>query len=403
MVRNLKPYIFWVFVLSVFGLVACGGGGSGAAVDPTDSAEIAQQAGPTLPPTTPEQLTAALTTRFDSADSYDYWQCAGNAGTAYNILAAPGKLSDQMQRGLNLFEPGGSGIDTLWSAPSADSLFIEYPSFGQGFDFTGLVFDDINTLRIAGSDDGPLVCTRESYPAGTVAGQPLDMPAGGDNEQMPPIANPQTPPSSGSLPAVVAPPGIAAFRGIQVFRIQPSGFFGLTDDAIFTFTDGSYTEDVAGVMTNGIAASMAANPEDWGVWRGSGDNFELLENGDTEFDDVTSWILQPAGADQRLDGCYNAIGGSGALFDGGIGNVDFSTVCFFSDGRFTHDSAFFTQGPFADSSTVSPQSVGIYRIDGNAARFVYNDGRDEVVAFGINTIENGSVASLYLNDDLHVD
>lgn len=387
-------------------VVSCGGGGSGgdgsvALVGDGPGVGVAEEAPVSfVPPRNAVELGTLLTTRFESDDNYDYWRCDGLSGPGFNILAAADVFVEDQQVGFALEEPGGDAVVTIWGAVGPDALFIEIVTTGEAFDFTGLVFEDADTFRIPNSADGALDCSRESYIDGSIT-EPNTIE---DAPQNVPPTEDDLAPSGGSLPAVVSPPGIVAMRGIQVFRILPSGIFGLDDDAILTFNDGTFTFDLAGVMRDGIGASRAANPEDWGQWRLLNDGtLELLEEGDSEYDDVVSWILTPGNSDQRLNECYTAIGGAGSLFDGGISNVNFSTVCFLPNGQFTHDSALFAGGPFVDTSTVSPQSAGVYRIDGNAIRFVYNSGRDETFAFGINVVEGGVPTSVYLNDDLHTD
>lgn len=335
---------------------------------------VACDAGPPLPPTNAAELTEVVTTRYDSDRRYDYWACTSDAGTAYILLPAPGALGDEQQRGKELATLGEQGFDTLWRASGPDSLHIEYPALDQAFDFTELTFQDVDNVRIGGGANAPQTCVRGQYGV-----------------------------EGSTAPGGV--PGLAAMYGIAVFRILPSGYFGLDDDAILAFEDGSYTEDLRGVMRDGVDASRAANPDDWGIWRERGGALELQGANDTSFEEPTNaWVIEPGAVDERLDGCFTATGGVGPLAGGGIGSVDFSTVCFWPDATFTHERAVWAQGPGSSVVALPKGTAGAYRVDGNSIQFDYNDGRKERLAFGFNIrpseTEGGSI---YLDDDLHID
>ncbi|MFK7893138.1 MAG: hypothetical protein AB8B63_20155 [Granulosicoccus sp.] len=365
-----------VSMLMVFTLTACGGGGDSDTVVSNDDPL------PSLPPADAAALTSILTTRYDSSESYEYWRCEHIVGVSFILLPARGTFGDDVQRGFELTNPGEQGTATIWSAISADALMIEVRDNGQAFDFTNLTFADVDTVRIGGGTNAPQNCVRGSY--GTIESTPTTTDA--------------------ELPANNGPDGLVAMYGVIVFRLLPSGFFGPTDDAILAFNNGSYTEDIAGVMSDGVDASRAARPQDWGLWRGTAGALELQEANETGFEETSgSWLIQPGTADQRLNDCFSALGGAGSLGDGGFSNVTFSTVCFYENGRFTHDSALWAQGPVADITVSNPHSQGQYRIDGHVAEFVYDSGRAETVAFGFSRRDPESGVSIYLNDDLHLD
>lgn len=371
--------VLFVFATMFIAVAGCSSG-SDDSNDVLDDMTGIQDVEPSLPPATAADLTAVVATRYNSDTNYDYWQCDYTSGRSYILLPLPGTVENDIQRGFELTELGGQRFPTVWSATSANSLLIEYQETGQAFDFTDLVFENVNTVRIGSGPNAPQDCTRQTFSSTTP--DTIDSLAGPATE----------------------PPGLAAMYGIIVFRLLPSGFFGPTDDAILAFEDGSYTEDITGVMRDGIAASRANRPNDWGEWRGSAGSLELREAGESEFDETSgSWLVEPGGTDERINGCYSAVGGVGPLGDDGIGNVNFSTVCFFTDGRFTHDRTLWAQSPSVDLTSSNGTSWGRYRIDGNAIKFVYDSGQITPAAFGFSNREAGAVTSIYLDDDLHID
>lgn len=360
-------------------LSACGGG-SGSS---SDNVIASDDPLPTLQPANVDELASLLKTRYDNAQSYDYWQCEFGAAVTYYLLPEIGTLTEGVQQGSEGSEPELDGsLRVIWEATSANSFMLDYPDFGRAFDFTELTFTDTHSMQFNGGALGIFDCARDSF------GEITTPPAPNENDS----------PASNNIE------GLVAMYGYFVNRLLPSGFFGLTATAVLAFDDGTYTEDFAGVLSNGMVASRASNPEDWGMWQGTADALELKEEGETSFEQTrNSFQIQPGSSDQTLDKCYNRISGAGSLFENGAGVVSTSTFCFFENGRFTNDTAVWNQGPLADVTSVDPQTHGQYSINGHIAEFIYGDGTTLRTAFGFTEGNANTATSIFLNSRVYTD
>lgn len=245
------------------------------------------------------------------------------------------------------------------------------------------------------------VCVNE--PKG-VAGETVSKPAPPESaarDQTGAAASEPVPPSSsvvvsgeqaGALSAAPKLPGLKDVRGVIVFGVQPSGMFGLTEDYIALFQDGTFTKDVAGAFGKGKAASKRDKPGYWGRWRVRGGELELKEDDKTSFDDTRgNWIARAGSSDERLDGCYGSLSSSsGADYSSGTTVGLARTWCFYPDGRFTNSATAFGRDGSA-AMRVSDKARGRYRIDGYMARFVYDDGHEVVSVFSYATEERNHV------------
>ena len=355
-------------------LSACGGGSSSS----SDNVIANDDPLPTSQPANADELTSLLTTRYDSAQSYDYWQCEFGATAAYYLLPEIGALAEGVQQGSEGSEPGLDGsVRVIWEATSANSFMLKYPDFGSAFDFTELTFTDTHSMQFNGGTLGVFDCARNSF----------------EEISTPPASNDNDSPVSNNLE------GLVAMYGYLVNRIS-----GLTATAVLAFDDGTYTEDFAGVLANGIAASRVNNPEDWGMWQGTAGTLELKEWDETSFDETrNSFQIQPGSSDQRLNKCYNRIGGAGSTIDNGSGVFTTSTFCFFENGRFTNDTAVWIQGPIGDVTTVDPLSNGQYNINGHIVEFTYGDGTTLRRAFGFTEGDANTATSIFLNSRVYID
>ena len=192
-------------------------------------------------------------------------------------------------------------------------------------------------------------------------------------------------PTSAALAPVEKLDGLKELRGVIVFGIQAGGMFGLTEDFIALFEDGSYSSDLARTFGKSKAASRQKKPKYWGQWRMRGGELELKEDGDEKFDTTRgNWVAPGGDADHRLSKCYgNITSSSGGDYTSGTTVGLARSWCFYPNGRFTNKaSAFGSSSNPSASMGVSNKARGRYRIDGNMARFVYDDGHEVVAAFG---------------------
>ena len=142
--------------------------------------------------------------------------------------------------------------------------------------------------------------------------------------------------------------------------------FGLTEEFIATFNDGTYTTDFALTFNVGVAESKARKPDSWGRWRERNGKLELMEKRDQEFDTTSgNWIVDRGFAGESLSQCFSRLssaGGDGPLVGGS------RSWCFTSDGRFANSSMVYTiantSAGGVNSASASPEIGGRYLIDG---------------------------------------
>ena len=189
-----------------------------------------------------------------------------------------------------------------------------------------------------------------------------------------------------------APEGLVELRGIIAMGIQADGTFGVGDDFIALFDDGSYTSDLANTFIEGIDVSKRKKPKRWGHWRARNETIELRGHKDNEFEETMgSWRIEPSGEDHRLSGCFGRLNSSsGGDYTGSTIVGVARTWCFWPDGRFTNSSATF--GSSSDLSMgVSDKAQGSYRIDDYVAKFTYDDGHTITAAFGYASDEGNHI------------
>jgi|GEM_PF-3723549 len=179
------------------------------------------------------------------------------------------------------------------------------------------------------------------------------------------------------------PSGLKDIRGLQIYGIQAGGMFGLTEERIALFKDGSFTTDLHGVFKNGVKASKARNPKKWGKYRLSGKKLSLKEYGKNKYEKtIGQWVARPGGKNQKLHGCFGRIVSSSGFAGTGstmVGRA--SSWCFDKSGRFSHSSTGFGTSKFAVVSSSPPGVRGRYRIDGYGLHLVYDDGSNVNAAF----------------------
>lgn len=353
------------------GLAGCGGGGDtpSETIAPTNMAPLNDPVAIFTPPTSTAGLIEALTTRYTSASNFDVWRCAlnGSENVVAYALPAAGTLGQGMTGIEYSLATGGETVFT-WRAVSADEIVTESEDAGLEFSSTDYVFPSATTMsyQLLGNS---VSCSRvnNSVAFGGAA---------------PPVTPPMTvapTPTTDTSPAQ-APEGFS-----QLYAYNTFGFVGtsaqLVTEVIALFEDGRYTEDLATVFSQGVQTSLAQNPSDWGQYRFTNGELNLRPAGESDFEEESSdFALEPGGADTRLNGCHNAIGGSSSLEISGIVTLSVSSYCFSPSGRFTHDSSVFTSSPDLISGGSNERS-GTYRIDGYAMRLRYDNGNEVTVSF----------------------
>lgn len=130
--------------------------------------------------------------------------------------------------------------------------------------------------------------------------------------------------------------------------------------------------------------SRAANPQDWGTWRKSGNAIIVTINDDQETYEIEPRNAMTGGtARTRIEGEFRFVSGGG-MIGSGSGYLNQSYVTFFPDGTFsnTQSSAFnVTAGsPVDPTATViggsqSGGNMGRYEIDGYNLKLTFPDGR----------------------------
>ena len=213
------------------------------------------------------------------------------------------------------------------------------------------------------------------------SGQPLPQPNSKPSQSGSPDAM-----KTGPLPPVKKLDGLVEVRGMITYGIQAGGMYGTTEDFIALFDDGTYSRDLPRTFGVSKAESKAERPNYWGQWRKRGGELELKGiASDTEFDTTSGdWLAVPGGQDHKLSGCYGRLTStSGADYLSGTTVGLARTWCFYPSGRFTNNStAFGSSSNPGVSMRVSDKARGRYRIDGNMARFVYDDGHEVMAVFG---------------------
>lgn len=252
--------------------------------------------------------------------------------------------------------PGDRGHARLMTLDVIDANFKDT--------FTGAMF-------------GERVCKNEPHVIATPASLPAE-PA------QPATASSVPPPTHTKSSGGQAPAGLKELRGVLVMGIQPGGMFGLTDDFIAVFDDGSYTEDLVNTFGEGVAVSRRKKPRAWGTWRSRNDKIELREHGDAAYEPPRgSWLIAPSASGFTLSGCFGRLNSSsGADYTSGTTVGLAQTWCFWKDGRFTNSSTAFGSSSNVSMRASSPKARGRYRIDGYVAKFVYDDGHEVTAAFG---------------------
>jgi hypothetical protein len=198
-----------------------------------------------------------------------------------------------------------------------------------------------------------------------------------DNSDIPTAQiSPPTPPS-----------GLREIRGVIVMGWQPGGTYGLTEEFIALFNDGTYSDDLKTTFGRSKEYSKQENPNSWGEWRlrQSDSELELKEHDDTTFEDTRgNWVARTATNGEALSGCFGRLTTSGSAYDGDTVVGLAQTWCFWENGRFTNSSTAFgnsSSGIDITMHSVSPKSRGRYYVSGYTINLVYDDGHSIQAAF----------------------
>jgi hypothetical protein len=189
-----------------------------------------------------------------------------------------------------------------------------------------------------------------------------------------------------SVAAGSPPKGFKEIRGVIVMGIKADGMFGLTEDFIALFEDGSYTSDLSNTFGSSASASKKRKPKSWGQWRTRAGKLEIKEYKEKSFSMTRGdWVARPASDTQVLSGCYGRLNStSGGDYNSGTTVGVARTWCFWPNGRFTNSSTAFgnsTDGGRVTMKATTPKSRGRYRVKGYTAHFVYDDGHEVIAAF----------------------
>ena len=287
-------------VVLTVALTGCGDGGGDTTVETPEATSPSLIDPPNDPvtsfiaPADAASLTAALTTRFESASDFDVWVCASESNPdnmfAYALPGA-GTLGQGMA-GIEYSLSTGGEVMITWQANSADTVTTEIEGSGIEITSTNYVFSNATTMSYLLSGF-TINCSRIDN---TVA-------FGGAVTQQPSVTVPTNPASDDSSPAQT-PDGFSRLHAYNTF-----GFVGtsaqLVTEVIALFDDGSYTEDLSTVFASGVTQSLAQNPSDWGQYRFINGELNLRLDGDLDFErEPNDFSLEPAGSDTRLTGCY---------------------------------------------------------------------------------------------------
>jgi len=364
-------------LILVTGLCSCGGG-DGSMEQPgiisSEQTETQQtvitMADETLvefvPPFDQASLAMALTTRYESDSDFDVWLCStANTAVAYALPAA-GVLGEG-RVGIEYSLASGGEVPFTWQAINVSEVRTQFIDLDTEFFSTNYVFSNSTTMSYSLADMTVNCNLVDNTAAFGGASSNADLPPNGDSAD-----------SAGALSAAQAPEGFSRLHAYDTF-----GFVGtsaqLITEVIALFSDGTYTEDLETVFSQGEVVSRSQNPQDWGVYQFSGGDLLLRGDNDPEFTaESREFSLSPAGTDTRLSGCFNSIGGSTTL---DVTSLSISSYCFTTSGRFTHDSSLFTSSPNVVSSSGSPDESGNYRLDGYAMRIRYDNGVETTVSF----------------------
>jgi len=405
--KALQIFAFYCLI----SLSACGGGGSGGDSDnisgdntsddnsddgntlagtplpnpdnngtPVETPSSTPTAEPFSTPTDADSLRVALTTRFESQDDFDFWNCRPSASglSLLGISLPPANSIGDGHIGLQTDITMGTQITFEWDAISASEIVTTTRPEGVQSRTTDYQFQSESELSFVNSgftfncnldsvlpDGSPSVATPDPEPATMITdGSPL-------------------------LPAET-PTGFTQLWSFSTFQ-NIGGIFTLGDDQAALFDDGRYTTDVTRVFAEGVDASFAAKPNRWGTYEIRGNDLFLKDSDDTEFDEATrNFSVDGGGINTRLNGCFTKIGG-GSL-NSPISAISINTFCFDQMGRFTND-----RSEFISSSNVvsggSTETSGQYRIDGYGLRLRYGNGVETNNSFAF-LLDDGTSISI---------
>ena len=192
------------------------------------------------------------------------------------------------------------------------------------------------------------------------------------------------------------PNGFKEIRSIGIYGIQATGQYGLKENIIALFKDGTYTEDLSGIFSigKGVAYSKRKKPKSWGQWRvNAKDEILLKDHNDKEFETtVMNFTTTAGGTNQKLNACYGRLVSSDGMGSGyTVGSS--RSYCFKKDGRYALNSTGFVSagqgyandiaytGGVVGGGHSSSKKGGWYRIDGHIIEFTEQSGKKERAAF----------------------
>jgi hypothetical protein len=177
--------------------------------------------------------------------------------------------------------------------------------------------------------------------------------------------------------------------------------------AVATFSDGTVSDDMGTIFTEGIEVSRTRNPGDWGRWRiGKKGKLEI------KWDSMNYYrkhsfteLLNASSKNKRLHACYSS---STAYSLGYGGTATFSASvsrwCFNENGRFSNDktvslSSGGGNGNAWASGRTNSDKYGWYRIDGNVIQLAYDNGARLTTSVGFYKENNPEKAMLFIGEN----
>lgn len=126
------------------------------------------------------------------------------------------------------------------------------------------------------------------------------------------------------------------------------------------------------INTGAVTKDIAGN---WGTWKQNGDNMNITwHNGDESEKEWPGNSSIAAGKDEKLQGAFGSISGTGNLVVGGsVGILSYSKMSFTSDGWFTNEKV--AGGGNSSVTAYSKQTTaGRYNINGYTITLTFNNG-----------------------------
>ncbi len=111
------------------------------------------------------ELSDSVTTRFESSEDYDVWECDTESGTNIYYTLFDKWNSSYQRYGLEIGpidSPRPVSQSVLWEASNADTLLLRIPEQGTAIEWTSIRFPSADTMNANSATRGTLQCTLKS-------------------------------------------------------------------------------------------------------------------------------------------------------------------------------------------------------------------------------------------------